>query len=153
MPPSRLVGRRLLRVTSAWYHYGDNEPELLHVWLHMDGLGPVQAHTPGEGLALLLTKPHEPYTMDEYGSVTLDDDSPDVALTRFVGETVRAVRSITYRDGRFASPSGVVLEFDGGRVRLLAFGDGLVVGDDRRLGTVEACLHEEDDTGGHARGG
>ncbi|MFF3655930.1 hypothetical protein [Streptomyces olivochromogenes] len=44
-----LIGKRLLRVTTAWHHYAADEPSLLHLWLHLEGLGPVHFHTPSTG--------------------------------------------------------------------------------------------------------
>ncbi|MET7976138.1 hypothetical protein ABZW44_24440 [Streptomyces mirabilis] len=54
-----LIGERLLRVTTAWHHYADGEPSLLHLWLHLEGLGPVHFHTPGTGLSLTIDQPDE----------------------------------------------------------------------------------------------
>ncbi|WP_249400971.1 hypothetical protein [Streptomyces sp. PKU-MA01144] len=57
-----LIGRRLLKVTTSWHHYQETEPSLLHMWLHMDGLGPVRFHTRGDGLSLEIGEPHGPTT-------------------------------------------------------------------------------------------
>ncbi|MFB7619216.1 hypothetical protein [Kitasatospora sp. NPDC056181] len=94
-----LIGRRLLRVTTAWHHHADDEPSLVHLWLEMEGLGPVLFHTPSTGLLLLLDEPHGGYSMEEHGSVSVVDDSPDVPVTPFVGQRVRSVREIGYSDG------------------------------------------------------
>ncbi|MFH9471837.1 hypothetical protein ACH4LT_31955 [Streptomyces clavifer] len=59
-----LIGRRLLKVTTALLHYADDEPSLVHLWLHLDGLGPVLFHTPSTGLRLLLDEPHGPYAVE-----------------------------------------------------------------------------------------
>ncbi|MFF2777443.1 hypothetical protein ACFVU3_21335 [Streptomyces sp. NPDC058052] len=138
-----LVGRRLLKVTTAWYRSADGEPEPLHLWLHLEGLGPVQFHTPSTGVSPLLRAPHGPYEWGEHGSVHVDDDSPDVPLTRFVGQPLRSVREIRHDDGRVDFPAGLRLRFPGGSVRLLGLDDDLLIAHDRHLGAVEAHLHED----------
>ncbi|MFE6049354.1 hypothetical protein ACFQ6N_01190 [Kitasatospora sp. NPDC056446] len=92
--PADLVGRRLLKVTTAWHHYADDDPSLVHLWLHLEGLGPVVFHTPSTGLSLRVEQPHGPYAMDEYGRVSVADDPPDVPMARFVGQPIRSVRQI-----------------------------------------------------------
>ncbi|MCX4744071.1 hypothetical protein OG455_00840 [Kitasatospora sp. NBC_01287] len=138
-----LIGKRLLRVTAAWHHDGADEPSLLHLWLHLEGLGPVLFHTPGTGLSLRVDRPRELYSMEPHGQVTLADDSPDVPLTRFVGQAIRSVREIHHRDARADFVAGLTLQFPGGSVRLLALDDELVLAHDRYLGPVEAQLHED----------
>ncbi|MGW4890825.1 hypothetical protein ACWEQL_00935 [Kitasatospora sp. NPDC004240] len=141
---SDLIGRRLLRVTTAWHHFGVDEPSLVHLWLHVEGLGPVLFHTPGTGLALSIDQPHGPYSMDEHGSVLVTEDSPRVPLTRFVGQPVRSVREIRYDDGRARFVAGLTLRFPGGSVRLLALVDDLVIAEEgEHLGAVEAHLRED----------
>jgi hypothetical protein len=49
-----LVGKKLVRVTTSWHQFPDSEPSLLHVWLHLENLGPVRCHTPDDGLDLRL---------------------------------------------------------------------------------------------------
>ncbi|MFF7215228.1 hypothetical protein ACFZAU_32590 [Streptomyces sp. NPDC008238] len=138
-----LVGKRLLRVTTAWHHYADDVPSLLQLWLHVDGLGPVLFHTPGTGLSLRIDRPHEPCTMGQYGHVTVTDGAPGVAVTRFVGLPIRWVREIRHRDGRTDFAAGLRLGFPGGSVRLLALDDELVLAHERHLGPVEVHLHED----------
>ncbi|MFF1957859.1 hypothetical protein ACFVWX_12825 [Streptomyces sp. NPDC058220] len=138
-----LVGKRLLRVTTAWHHYAEDEPSLLHLWLHLEGLGPVQFHTPGTGLSLRIDQPHEPYSMEQHGHVTVSDDSPDVPVTGFVGQPIRSVREIRYRDAHVDFAAGLTLQFPGGSFRLLALDDELVLDHDRHLGRVEVYLHED----------
>ncbi|MFD8751047.1 hypothetical protein ACFV0O_08695 [Kitasatospora sp. NPDC059577] len=140
-----LVGRRLVGVTAAWHHDGDDEPSLLHLWLHLEGLGPVLFHTPSTGLSLRAEQPCAPYSMAPYGSVRVADDPPGVPVTGFVGQVVRSVREIGYDDGRVGFPAGLALGFPGGSVRLLALVDELVVARDRHLGAVEAHLSEGPD--------
>ncbi|MFD9509945.1 hypothetical protein [Streptomyces mirabilis] len=138
-----LIGRRLLRVTTAWHHYADGEPSLLHLWLHLDGLGPVHFHTPSTGLSLTIDQPHEPYSMEQYGSIVVVEDPPGLSVTRFIGEPVRSVREIGYRDARVDFGAGLTLQFPGGSIRLLALDDELVLAHDRHLGPVETHLHED----------
>ncbi|WHM41087.1 hypothetical protein [Streptomyces sp. BPTC-684] len=138
-----LIGRRLLRVPTAWHHYPGVEPSLLHLWLDLEGLGPVRFHTPGTGLSLRIDQPHQPYSMDEYGSVTVVEASPDVPVTRFVGQPIRSVRDIRYRDARVDFTAGVTLQFPAGSIRLLALDDDLVLAHERDLGPVESHLHED----------
>jgi hypothetical protein len=138
-----LIGKRLMGVTAAWHHYADEEPSLLHLWLHLEGLGPVHFHTPGAGLSLRIDQPHEPYSMEQYGSVVVVEDSPDLSVTRFIGEPVRSVREISYRDARSDFVAGLTLQFPGGSIRLLALDDELVLAHDQHLGSVEADLYED----------
>ncbi|MET8543052.1 hypothetical protein ABZW03_20725 [Kitasatospora sp. NPDC004799] len=138
-----LVGRRLQGVTAAWHRYADREPSLLHLWLRLEGLGPVLFHTPSTGLSLRAGPPHGPHATAPYGSVLVTDDPPQVPVTRFVGRPIRSVREIGYDDGQVAFPAGLALLFPGGSVRLLALVDEPVVAHDRDLGAVEAHLHED----------
>jgi len=138
-----LVGKRLLQVTTAWHHYAEDEPSLLHLWLHLEGLGPVQFHTPGTGLSLRIDQPHEPYSMEQHGHVTVADDSPDVPVTRFVGQPIRSVREIRYRHTPYDFAAGLTLQFPGGSIRLLALDDELILAHDQHLSPVEAYLHED----------
>ncbi|AUG81981.1 hypothetical protein CFP65_7400 [Kitasatospora sp. MMS16-BH015] len=138
-----LIGRRLLKVTTARHHYADDEPSLVHLWLHLEGLGPVLFHTPSTGVSLRAEQPHGPYSMEEYGSVSVTDDSPDVPVTRFLGQTIRSARQIDYDDGRVGFTAGLTLQFPGGSIRLLGLVDDLLIAHDRHLGTVEAHLHED----------
>ncbi|MFI1825662.1 hypothetical protein ACH41E_04295 [Streptomyces sp. NPDC020412] len=137
-----LVGKRLVRVSSAWHHHCDGEPSLLHLWLHLEELGPVLFHTPGTGVLLRVDQPHGAYSMSEHGSVSAVIDSPDVALTRFIGQQVRSVREISYDDGRINFTAGLTLHFPGGSVRLLGLDDDLVIAHDQHLGGVEAHLQD-----------
>ncbi|MFJ8623406.1 hypothetical protein ACIRD3_11235 [Kitasatospora sp. NPDC093550] len=148
-----LAGRRLLRVSAAWHHGAgadDGPPSLLHLWLHLEGLGPVLVHTPSTGLSLRAERPHGPYDMGRHGSVRVTGDPPELPVSGFVGQPVRSVRGIGYDDGRVAFPAGLALRFPGGGVRLLALVDELLITADRRhpgpaeggLGPVEAHLRE-----------
>ncbi|MFD7876051.1 hypothetical protein ACFV5G_18435 [Streptomyces sp. NPDC059766] len=141
--PADLIGRRLLKATTAWHHHADDEPSLVHLWLHLEGLGPVQFHTPSTGVALRADQPHGPYSMDEYGSVSVADDSPDDPVTSFVGQPVRSVRQIRYDDGHVGFTAGLTLQFPGGSIRLLGLDDDLLIAHDQHLGAVEAHLHED----------
>ncbi|MFF5922584.1 hypothetical protein ACFY8C_30255 [Streptomyces flavochromogenes] len=137
-----LVGKRLLKVTTSWHHYRDTEPSLLHVWLHMDGLGPVRFHTPGDGLLMEIDQPHGPYSMDEYGHTTVEGDPPGFPVTRFIGQWILAVREIRYQDGDYDIAVGVSVQFSNGVIRILNLADEIVLAHDRHLGPVEAHLHE-----------
>lgn len=136
------MGRRLLRVTTSWHHYRETEPSLLHMWLHMDGLGPVRFHTPGEGLSMEIDEPHGPYGMDEYGHTTVVDDLPDFPMTRFVGQQILSVREIRYQRGTYDVAVGISARFPGGAIRVLNLADEIVLAHDRHLGQAEAHLHE-----------
>ncbi|MFH8386748.1 hypothetical protein ACH4E7_38520 [Kitasatospora sp. NPDC018058] len=140
---AELIGRRLLKVTTAWHHHADDEPSLVHLWLHLEGLGPVLFHTPSTGLSLRADQPHGPYSMAEHGSVSVADDPPDVPVTRFIGQPIRSVREIDYHNGQVGFAAGLTLQFPGGSVRLLGLDDDLVIAHDQDLGAVEAHLHED----------
>jgi hypothetical protein len=138
-----LVGRRLLKVTMSWHHYEETEPSLLHMWLHMDGLGPVRFHTPDDGLSMEIDQPHGPYDMDEYGYTTVEDDLSDFPMTRFVGQQILSTREIRYRHDNLDFAVGIALQFANGSIRVLSLADELVLAHDQHLGPVEAHLHEE----------
>ncbi|MER7758656.1 hypothetical protein [Streptomyces sp. NPDC097619] len=137
-----LVGRRLLKVTTSWHHYQETEPSLLHMWLHMEGLGPVRFHTPGDGLSLEIDQPDGPYDMDEYGHTTVEDDLPDFPMARFVGRRILSVREIRYQHGDHDFAIGITVRFPTGTIRVLNLADELVLAHDRHLGPVEAHLRE-----------
>ncbi|MEV0966569.1 hypothetical protein AB0J25_28995 [Streptomyces sp. NPDC049910] len=137
-----LVGRHLLKVTTSWHHYQETEPSLLHMWLHMDGLGPVRFHTLGDGLSLEIDQPHGPYDMDENGRTTVEDDLPDFPMARFVGQRLLSVREIRYQHGNYDFVIGSTVQFPGGAIRVLNLADDIVLAHDRHLGPVEAHLHE-----------
>ncbi|MEY9877814.1 hypothetical protein ABH931_007338 [Streptacidiphilus sp. MAP12-33] len=136
-----LVDGRLLKVTTSWHHYPEIEPSLLHMWLHVDGLGPVRFHTPGSGLSMELDEPHGPYDMDEFGHTTVEDDLPAFPMTRFVGQRILSAPEIRYRSEHLDFAIGVALRFESGTVRVLNLGDEIVVADDdEHLGPVEEHL-------------
>jgi hypothetical protein len=137
-----LVGRHVLKVTRSWHHYQETEPSLLHMWLHMDGLGPVRFHTPGDGLSLEIDQPHGPYDMDEYGHTTVEDDLPGFPMARFVGQRILSVREIRYQSGDYDFAVGITVQFPGGTIRILNLADEIVLAHDQHLGPVEAHLHE-----------
>ncbi|UNO43465.1 hypothetical protein [Streptomyces sp. MST-110588] len=147
-----LVDRRLLHVTTSWHHHQETEPSLLHMWLHMDGLGPVRFHTPGDGLSLEINRPHGPYDMDEYGHTTVEEDPPGFPMTRFTGRRILSGREIRYQHGNLDFAVGITLRFASGSIRVLAFGDDLVLAHDQHLGPVEAHLHEAGDETTRRRG-
>ncbi|MFF0415574.1 hypothetical protein ACFYUY_34725 [Kitasatospora sp. NPDC004745] len=137
-----LVDRRLLKVTTSWHHYQETEPSLLHMWLHMDGLGPVRFHTPGDGLSLEIDQPHGPYDMDEYGHTTVEDDLPDFPMTRFIGQRILSVRKIRYQRGDYDIAVGITVQFPDGTIRILNLADEIVLAHGQHLGPVEKHLHE-----------
>ncbi|TQF06391.1 hypothetical protein E6W39_34485 [Kitasatospora acidiphila] len=94
--PGDLVGRRLDRVVCSWLHAREpsDAPELLHMWLALDGLGTVRFHTLDHHLDLQPDEPHEPYDMDELGHVTVGDAPADFPLAPFVGSRIRFVRPV-----------------------------------------------------------
>ncbi|MCX4775823.1 hypothetical protein [Streptomyces sp. NBC_01264] len=140
--PEAMVGRRLLQVTTSWHHYQETEPSLLHMWLHLEGLGPVRFHTPGDGLALEIDQPHGSYGMDEYGHTTVEDDLPDFPMSPFIGQQILSVREIRYQDGNLDFATGITVQFSGGNIRILDLADEIVLAHDQHLGPVEAHLHE-----------
>ncbi|MDH6129954.1 hypothetical protein, partial [Kitasatospora sp. GP82] len=123
-----LVGRRLLQVTTSWHYYPETEPSFLHMWLHMDGLGPVRFHTPGDGLALEIDQPHGPYDMDEYGHTTVENDLPDFPMTPFIGQQILSVREIRYRDKNIDFAAGITVQFPSASIRVLNLADEIVSG-------------------------
>lgn len=139
--PEDMVGRRLLQVTTSWHHYQETEPSLLHMWLHLDGLGPVRFHTPGDGLALEIDQPHGPYDMDEYGHITVEDDLPDFPMSPFVGQQILSVREIRYQDGNLDFATGITVQFSGGSIHILNLADEIILAHDQHLGPVEVHLH------------
>ncbi|MFK0203242.1 hypothetical protein [Streptomyces lavendulae] len=134
-----LVGRRLLKVTTSWHHHRNTAPSLLHMWLHMDGLGPIRFHAVGDGLSLGIDRPHGPYDMDEYGHTTVEDDLPAFPMTPFVGRRILSTREIRHRRLDFAV--GITLRFASGSIRVLNLADDIVLAHDRHLGPVETRLH------------
>lgn len=122
-----LVDRRLLKVTTSWHHYQETEPSLLHMWLHMDGLGPVRFHTRGDGLSLEIDQPHGPYDMDEHGHTTVEDDLPDSPMTRFVGQRILSAREIRYRNGNYDFAVGITVQFPSGTIRIRNLADEIVL--------------------------
>ncbi len=141
--PENLVGRRLLQVTTSWHHSPETEPSLIHMWLHVDGLGPVRFHTSGSGgLALEVDQPHDPYDMDEYGRTTVEGDVRDFPMSPFIGQQILAIRKIHYRDGNVDFAIGIGMQFTGGTVRVLNLADDLILAHEQHLGAVEKYLHE-----------
>ncbi|WP_432128648.1 hypothetical protein [Streptomyces sp. bgisy082] len=139
-----LVGRHLLKVTTSWHHFQETEPSLLHMWLHMAGLGPVRFHTQGDGLSLRIDQPHGPYDMDVHGHTTVEENLPGFPMTRFTGQQVLSVREIRYQDRDYDFAIGVAVRFPGGTVRVLDLADELVLAHDQHLGPVEVRLHVVD---------
>ncbi|MGK5544040.1 hypothetical protein ACSNOH_04785 [Streptomyces sp. URMC 127] len=137
-----LVGRRLRKVTTSWHHYEETGPSLLHMWLHVDGLGPVRFHTPGDGLSMEVDQPHGPYDMGACGYTTVEDDLPAFPMTRFVGRQILSTREICYRHDNLDFAVGIVLLFARGSIRVLNLADEIVLACDQHLGPVEARLHE-----------
>ncbi|MFJ4667946.1 hypothetical protein [Kitasatospora purpeofusca] len=146
-----LVGTRLTRVTAALQdRQSATAPELSHLWLHLEDLGPVLVRSPGTGLSFRAADTTG--APDGAGTTT---DPADLPLTRFLGQPIRSVSAIEYRDAGTASTgtalptgaaftAGLALGFEGGRARLLGL-DGalLVVGPEGHLGGIEARLHED----------
>ncbi|MFE7191369.1 hypothetical protein [Kitasatospora sp. NPDC057541] len=137
-----LIGRYLLKVTTSWHHYRETEPSLLHMWLHMDGLGPVRFHTPGDGLSLEIDQPHGPYDMDEYGHTTVEEDLPGFLMTQFIGQRILSVRRIRYQHHAYDFAIGLAARFPCDTVRILNLADEIVLARDQHLGPVEEHLQE-----------
>ncbi|MFJ4843513.1 hypothetical protein [Streptomyces sp. NPDC088746] len=127
--PSDLIGVRLLGVSAL---VSRPVPAL---WLHPEGAAPVRFHAEGSTLSLTA----EPWTDD----TSVVSGPQDVALTHFVGGTIRSVREIRCRGGAVDHVCGLTIGFSDGEVRLLALDGELVVAHDRHLGAVEARLHED----------
>ncbi|MFJ8435879.1 hypothetical protein ACIQ9P_31710 [Kitasatospora sp. NPDC094019] len=158
-----LVGARLTRVTASRHpRQSATAPPLSHLWLHLEGLGPVLFRTPGNGLSFRAAEAGTTEATEATEATRASgtaDDPPDLPLTRFLGQSIRSVAAIEYRDirndpdnldgpddqnDRTAFTAGLALGFEGGRVRLLGL-DGalLVVGPGEHLGSTEARLHED----------
>jgi hypothetical protein len=121
-----LVGRCLSQVTCSWFRRADGgEPELVHLWLDLDGLGSVRFHTLDHILDLRIDEPHGQIDMGEYGQITVGSAPEAFPLTRFVGQSVQAVRGV--RQVSLGSAVGIRLDFAGGQVRVMALADELVV--------------------------
>ncbi|WP_169986858.1 hypothetical protein [Microbispora sp. H10836] len=111
-----LVGRRLEQVTLSLHeHSSADEPSLVHMWLHVSGLGSVRFHTaPDDSVELALDQPHGDYDMDECGRVVVASAPQAFPMSGFLGQSIRAVRHIV--DRHLDAEIGLVLEFDHGRV-------------------------------------
>ncbi|MFJ2810562.1 hypothetical protein [Kitasatospora sp. NPDC087271] len=136
-----LCGRRALRVVCSWFHSTDGdepEPELVHMWLLLDGLGPVLFHTIDHILDLRIDEPHGSYDMGEYGHVTVGDAPDDFPLAPFVGHEILTVRHV--RQLSLDTSVGIVAGFATGDVRILALADDLVVTASRLSDTWEGDL-------------
>lgn len=135
-----LVSRKLLQVTVSWHtHPSDDQASLVHMWLHISDLGPVRFHTaPDASLELTLDQPHDSYDMDEYGQVTVGPAAEDFLMSRFIGQSIRAVHRII--DHRIETEIGLRLELDHGEVRILNLGDDLVITDTALPEALEAAL-------------
>jgi len=123
-----LIGRRLLRVVTSWHHHPATAPSLLHMWLYLDGLGPVRFHTLGDDLDLRIDEPHSPYDMGEYGHVTVGDNAPGFPMSPFVDRRIVSVRPV--RNPDIDHVTGVILHFENGDIRIHAVADELVVAAD-----------------------
>lgn len=105
-----------------------DEPSLVHMWLHVSGLGPVLFHTaPDDSIELTLDQPHGHYDMDECGRIVVAPAPSAFPMSGFLGQSIRAVRHIV--DRHLDAEIGLLLEFDRGRVRVLNLADELVVTD------------------------
>ncbi|MGV9386645.1 hypothetical protein ACWDRB_63345 [Nonomuraea sp. NPDC003707] len=135
-----LVSRKLLQVTVSWHtHPSDDQASLVHMWLHLSDLGPVRFHTaPDASLELTLDKPHNSYDMDEYGQVIAGPAAEKFLMSRFIGQSIRAVHRII--DHRIETEIGLRLELDYGEVRVLNLGDDLVITDTALPDALEAAL-------------
>jgi hypothetical protein len=135
-----LVSRSLLQVTVSWHtHPSDDQASLVHMWLHMSDLGPVRFHTaPDDSLELTLDQPHDSYDMDEYGQVIAGPAPEDFLMSRFIGQSIRAVHRII--DHRIQAEIGLRLELDHGEVRILNLADELVITDTALPDALEATL-------------
>jgi hypothetical protein len=125
--PEDLVGRQVQRVTCSWFHArdGGGEPELLHMWLHVEGLGPVRFHTLDHILDLRIDEPHNSYDMDMLGHVTVSDAPHEFPLAPIAGSGVVSIQHIRQRS--IDSRVGFEMAFQAGSVRILALSDDLVV--------------------------
>ncbi|MGJ6970219.1 hypothetical protein ACSDR0_51105, partial [Streptosporangium sp. G11] len=135
-----LASRRLLQVTVSWHiHPSDNQASLVHMWLHLDDLDSVLFHTaPDASLELTLDRPHDSYDMDEHGQVIVGPAPEDFLMSRFIGQSIRAVHRII--DHRIETEIGLRLELDRGEVRILNLDDELVITDTALPDALEAAL-------------
>ncbi|MFJ7248469.1 hypothetical protein ACIQWA_28105 [Kitasatospora sp. NPDC098652] len=138
--PEDLVGRQVQRVTCSWFQASDGggEPELLHMWLHVEDLGPVRFHTLDHILDLRIDEPHDSYDMDMLGNVTVSDAPDEFPLAPFTGSRLVSIQHIRQRS--IDSRVGFELAFQAGSVRILALADDLVVTAARLPGNWEDDL-------------
>ncbi|GAA3024499.1 hypothetical protein GCM10020229_39710 [Kitasatospora albolonga] len=115
-----LVGRRLVRVTAAWQQPEAAEPSLLHMWWHLEDLGPVRFAAQDGGLTLDLTPPDPVHT-------PVQDDPPGFPMTPFVGEPIRSVRRVRHQYGAEDFADGITVRFPTGSIRVLNLANALVL--------------------------
>lgn len=125
---------------SQHHHPSDDQPSLVHMWLHMSDLGPVRCHTASDdSLELTIDQPDDSCDMEEWGQIIVGPAPEGFPMRPFVGRLVREVHRIIYR--RIETEVGLRLGFDCGDVRILNLGDELVVTDAALPDALEAELH------------
>ncbi|MBY8874188.1 hypothetical protein K7640_20375 [Micromonospora sp. PLK6-60] len=120
------LGRRVVTVTEA-RHWPDGrppeeEPALLHFWLHVEGGAALMFHGAGDHLRLSRAQPYPAYEMGEYGRVRVAAAQPPGVLASFAERPLDDA-ALLYLDADRRSPSGVRLRFPGDDLIVASVGD------------------------------
>jgi hypothetical protein len=123
--PDLLVGRRVEGVTASWFVKESGVHDLIHVWLDIEGLGEILAHTLN-GLRLDLSEPHAPYEMPELDAKVVVEAGTPAPLAAIVGQVIDGVRRLQVEGYGFRI--GLVLTTKVGAVAIADVGDDLTIG-------------------------
>ena len=124
MDPKSLVGHTLDGVSSSWHEFeGRRSAQPVHVWLSLDGLANLRLHTLN-GLVITPGDVDEPYDMEEYGRLLVEESGPTALIER-VGERVEAMSRL--HQSPPGATVGIVLHFQRGSVGIADLGDDLIV--------------------------
>jgi hypothetical protein len=90
-------------------------------------------------LELAAQQPHDPYDMDEYGRVTVEDAPANSLLSSLVGQRIDGAAEVydATLDTPIVAAIGIVLRFPAGGIRILNIADELVIVSDQVPGTTE----------------
>ncbi|MFI7709298.1 hypothetical protein [Nonomuraea sp. NPDC049480] len=90
---SNLERQRLVAVTTALFTHGSDDPELQHVWLHLEAVTILIRVAGDWTLRITPDEPRKSYTMPELGSrVDIVPAPAEVPFVRHVGERLVRVR-------------------------------------------------------------
>lgn len=123
----QVLDRQLVAVTASWHERaGVVHPLPLHVWLHVEGTGPIQLATgDGGALELVAADPYRPYDLGAQGRVRVEAAQAAFPFAAHVGQEIVAIDDLGTR--RFDRPLGIVVTFSSGAVAAANLGDELVV--------------------------